>query len=386
MNPNIPSPWRDRIVRSGYFVGALLFHLILFLMVATWIIFKAPVVPETTEFLPASIAQRPPPPKPPSQAGGDVRNLLEPDVHVTPPAVPTTAITSLNATAFTVKSVKVSMPSLPASFTSPTGTGLTGHGAPGQGAGAGSPFGSSEGTGTGQLVGYMYDLKQTADGKPTGMTPDQYRQILVQFMKSNWDESVLAPYYKSTKPLYTSEILIPDMQADAGPAAFHLEKEVQPSMWIVWYKGTVAPPTTGTFRFAGFCDDILLVRIDGDLVLDGSITPLNPKPGQKLNTPWPNHWIPNRVSSQNYGALREGDRVPLGTGQDVKIDIIIGEEPGGEFSASLFVLDVDGNYPAMSNGDVPLPLFQVGPGPATHPGDHPPIADTAEPWHSSDSK
>ena len=217
------------------------------------------------------------------------------------------------------------------------------------------------------------------------MTPQKYRDVLKEFMKSNWDETVLAPYYKSPKPVFTTEILIPDMPASAGPAAFHLEKEVQPSMWIVWYKGTVAPAAAGNFRFAGFCDDILLVRVNGDLVLDGSITPLDPKRGAQLKTPWPNNWIENRVASQKYGSLRVGDRVQMEASDEAKIDIIIGEEPGGDFNASLFIENVDETYPPRPNGDVPLPLFQVGPGPAKHDGAHPPIADTPEPWHTTDS-
>jgi hypothetical protein len=60
--------WSDRFFHSGFFLAALLFHLIIFLMVATWIIFpayKAPVDEFTQTYLPPS---SPPPPPPPTQA------------------------------------------------------------------------------------------------------------------------------------------------------------------------------------------------------------------------------------------------------------------------------------------------------------------------------
>ena len=42
--PDIRSRWQERLHRSGYFFGALLFHLLVFLMVATWVVFRPPPV------------------------------------------------------------------------------------------------------------------------------------------------------------------------------------------------------------------------------------------------------------------------------------------------------------------------------------------------------
>jgi len=240
-------------------------------------------------------------------------------------------------------------------------------------------FGSEQSSGEDELVGYMYDLKQTAEKKPTGMTPDQYHAILRKFVASGWDESLLSGYFKSAKPLYASQILIPDMDADAGPQAFHLQDAVQPRMWIVWYKAKLSPPASGVYRFAGFCDDILLVRIDGQTVLDGSIFPV--APGLKRKNPWPNDWIANRVPSENYGALREGDPVSLEQGIDLDVDIIIGEEPGGEFNASLFAVLDGADYPLDHGKEPELPLFQTGSSPITHfDGVHPPINPQPALW------
>lgn len=60
--------WTDRISRSGYFFGAVLLHLIVFVMVATWIVFpafKPPTEDFTKTYVPAG-APPPPPPTPPA--------------------------------------------------------------------------------------------------------------------------------------------------------------------------------------------------------------------------------------------------------------------------------------------------------------------------------
>jgi hypothetical protein len=371
------SRWHERIVRSGYFFGAVLVHIIVFLLVATLVIWRAPVPPPDATFKGVKIQPATPPPPEASSSGGAAQNpQLEPAPVVVPEVTPPSVHTVSFNSSFTVNSVKLDESLSHVTALPPEGTGLT-QGANNTGNGAGSGFGSSTGT-SDELVGYLYDLKQTADGKPTGMTPDNYHQILTRFVRASWDESILAPYYKSSKPLYTSHILVPNMDSSEGPKAFGLDKEVQPKMWIIWYKGKVAAPATGDYRFAGFCDDILLVRIGGKTILDGSINPV--ATNMDVVTPWPNKWAPTIPEVPNYGQLREGSVVSVSQGDPVDIDVIIGEEPGGQFNASLFVLKTDKTYPTTTAGVPLLPLFQLG-GEDIHPsGVHPPINDTPEPW------
>jgi len=83
--------WFEKISRSGYFFGALLLHLIVFIMVATWVIFPAfhpPTEDFTKTYLPPS--SPPPPPPPPSQT------MPVPTQSV---STPTTTITSPSPTA-----------------------------------------------------------------------------------------------------------------------------------------------------------------------------------------------------------------------------------------------------------------------------------------------
>ncbi|MCE0484105.1 MAG: DUF4159 domain-containing protein [Methylacidiphilales bacterium] len=57
--------WRNKISRSGYFFAALLLHLIIFAMVATWVIWK-PFTPPADDFTKTFLPPSAPPPPPPS--------------------------------------------------------------------------------------------------------------------------------------------------------------------------------------------------------------------------------------------------------------------------------------------------------------------------------
>ncbi|MEZ0386483.1 MAG: hypothetical protein ACAI34_05425, partial [Verrucomicrobium sp.] len=102
-------------------------------------------------------------------------------------------------------------------------------------------FGSSEKT-DGAMIGIFYDLKQNQ--KRESM-PTDYLKTLGEFLDSGWDENVLSRFFRGTKPVYATEVLIPIMKAAAAPQAFHLENVVRPSSWFVIYKGQVSPPEDG---------------------------------------------------------------------------------------------------------------------------------------------
>ena len=59
-----PNPWDGKLTRSAFFLGALLFHLIIFLVVATWVVFKVPAIqPDVSfRFVPPVAENQPLPP------------------------------------------------------------------------------------------------------------------------------------------------------------------------------------------------------------------------------------------------------------------------------------------------------------------------------------
>lgn len=221
-----------------------------------------------------------------------------------------------------------------------------------------NPFGSSDIT-SGALIGTMYDLKQTADRKPTEFTPDTsneaYQQFIQKFVDGGWNQNVLNRFYKVEKPLGNYQIFIPTMNADAAPAAFKAEQYVKPKRWIIIYHGNFVAPEDGTFRFVGLCDDILVVRLNNNTVMDGSLfTAAKSAPRTKLGLAY--------AGAASLYQMLGGSWFQLSSGQSYAIDIMIGERPGGYFNAFLLIQKQGQNYPPQPGGKdlCPiLPIFQV---------------------------
>ena len=384
MNPALDlGKWRSRLARSGYFLIALLLHLVLFLMFATWIIFKSAPPPEDNARFVSTTIRTPPPPAPPPPAGGEAANNLEPTTQVAPaPAAPSLITTSV-ASAFTVQSVKVAIPNLPTSMSVAVGSGLTGHDTPGLSNGAGSPFGSAQSSGGQLLQGYLYDLKQTADRQPTNMDPGKYHQVIKRFVAANWDGGILGQYYKSPTALNTSSIFIPTIKATDGPKAFGVEKDVQPNMYVVWYKVTAAPSQDGTYHFVGVGDDILVVRVNGKTVLDGCLGEVDPILRKKQTSYTMTNFRPTCPMDAPFWV---GSAFHVSAAESVDIDVLIGEEPGGQSNYFLFIQREESTYQTQDNGTPLLPIFQLDPKPVKPDGvppTYPPFSATPEPWQAA---
>ncbi|HTJ79917.1 MAG TPA: PA14 domain-containing protein [Rariglobus sp.] len=225
-------------------------------------------------------------------------------------------------------------------------------------------FGFKEPQKNGTLVGTLYDFKQLRGRKPNpelAALNDNAEQLAYQttfkFVNSGWAKSILYKYYKSPQKLYASQIIIPQINASEGPKAFGVEGEIKPRGFIVLYEGRVSPPETGTYRFVGAADDIMMVALDGRLVLDGCLywsTRLrsqfhsdNPQPASyknKIN-------LPRGLLVGNQMALKKG------TFYDIKI--LIGEGPGGKSQACLFYQKDGINYEKDELGSPFLPVFRI---------------------------
>jgi len=255
----------------------------------------------------------------------------------------------------------------------------------GIGDGTKNPFGMIE-PNKDALVGTFYDLKQTSDREPTNITDDEMRIELKDIVRRGFKEKVFEKYFKAPRTLYQTKLHIPIMPADAAPAAFECEKEVQPRRWIVVYRGAVQAPRTGKFRFVGAGDDMLVVRFNNRAVFDygytlsSTGTHMNGR-GDDLNGKQANPDLakeirklsPMRVpitfyqyaqtpnTNQNISGFAVGPEFDAKAGQTYPIEILIGEIPGGYFSVSLLIEEIGVNYQKDPGGAPILPLFRVDP-------------------------
>jgi hypothetical protein len=239
------------------------------------------------------------------------------------------------------------MPSLMPGVGNTFGTAASGSGN-GNGGGGGMRNTTLFGTPNGKtgLMGTFFDFKQNPARNNVENNFGIYQAKMKKFVDSGWKQSVLSDYYKVRNAVASTMIFIPNIQAELGPRAFNVHNRVEPRMWMVHYTATVVPPESGTYHFIGAGDDMMLASIDNKLVLDRS-------------------WnVQLKEMSQNfeyhYTGIPKGfgrsDAFTVEAGKEYKLDVAIGEMPGGKLFAFLFI-EKEGVTP--KTGPTGLPIFPV---------------------------
>lgn len=372
----------DKKMMGGSFAVSFLIHGTVLLLVSGFILVPAikrtplPITPVTIrqDFLPEPPKEIPPDESKQSDGGNGsplnnepIDNPIQPQAKEAGPDILVTP-NSLN------HSPRVSVGA--GGVSSINGAFSNGRPGPGTGPGLGgpglgvvrktifNPIGSKDKSDN-SFVGRFYDLKQDRSRKSKGF-PDTPK-ILKDFITSDFSTSKLSNFFSPPDPLYAPYIMVPVMPADVAPKAYNVEKEVQPTNWLVHYQAMVAPTVDGTYRFDGVADDYLVVGVNGKVILDGSLSvawgpsSLHPHPDVKGTeaTNWKNK-EPLLPSFRNsWYPIVPGDWVEWKAGEFKKMDIVISERPGGQFCAILLIEEKGKVYQNGSDGCPILPVFRV---------------------------
>jgi hypothetical protein len=279
----------------------------------------------------------------------------------------------------------IALPDMPTTSMASLNTGLMGGGqSKGFGGGSGGGIGSGMGVGRGNgknfvslfgsklgnngLIGNFYDIKQSKERKPTPATPGSgegiaaYREVVREFFAGGWVASKFSNYYKSPDQLVAGQIFVPSRPADAGPAAFGVEKEVKPSRWVAHYKATVEVPQSLPFRFVGSGDDWLLVRWDRKVALDDGYEHFLVGDGNYKDF---KQVVKDEFHiDRNPGSLNRlacGPWINAAKGTKVPIEIIFGETPGGvsDVYLAIEVAKSGDKLKGQYQGEGSLKLFRV---------------------------
>jgi len=131
----------------------------------------------------------------------------------------------------------------------------------------------------------------------------------------------------------------------------------------------------------GAGDDILAVRVNGRTELDGS--------GREI---WPRRAKAQKYAMTNFNPTWEGNAdfwigepFQASACEEIDLEVLIGEEPGGRSNYFLFIQRDESTYDKQSNGTPLLPIFQLDPKPIKPMGapmSYPPFASTPEPWEA----
>jgi hypothetical protein len=325
--------------KSSALILSILIHVALFLLAGMLVVFTV-VTKEEQVFEPPKAVERP------------KMKLKKPKVKVKKSSKPK------SASRITAKTTRSIMPSNDLPELGGMGAGL------GEGIGADfglmpdldviTIFGSGQTIGN-DFVGTFCDFKRLRTGTNRSMHYFEFIDKVARFVQSGFDTSKLDKYYRSPKKLYATCFMVPTVRSSVAPAAFG-EPDTGGWCWMVHYKGKLVHKDGIKFRFWGAADDILVVRVDGKIVLNGSIGWNNI--AQTLS-----NWQSNNAKSKTYKLGNPtsvvGDWITLEPGVPLDMEVLCGEVPGGHFSMMLVVeeegVEYEKNY---QNGPI-LPMFKT---------------------------
>jgi hypothetical protein len=134
--------------------------------------------------------------------------------------------------------------------------------------------------------------------------------------------------------------VIPFGDASIAPRSFGVENEIKATMLAALYRGTYRPTDTGRFRLVGRGDDVMVVRINKQIVLDGSLRLSGSCSNWRQNTSLAKSDEANpRGLFDFYPRFYAitGDWFDLQEGAETEVEVIISEVPGGKFGAYLLI-------------------------------------------------
>jgi len=281
----------------------------------------------------------------------------------------------------------VALPDLPTNpdsgLSSPAITGTAG--APGAAGGLKGPlmpiFGFKEPVKSGSLVGTLF-LLPSDQYKTNEAEIEGAKAFFKKVSAGGWSESALGSLKKSPAILYNTQIVIPSILAKEAPKAFGVPPQEGQVRFLVRYRAKVAP-RAARWRFVGYGDDIMVVRINNQVVLEAS------GPWNKLDKPGLTGWKPLKsyvYDKSDTGKYYVGSWFQPGT-STVDMEVYLSEEPRtGDTSAVLLIEEEGAKYEKTNSGLPILPIWTVAPNP-TNPGGKLkiPVASEAPVWRATAS-
>jgi hypothetical protein len=352
------------ITTSASLMISGLFHLMVFLMIGTVVIFEgqipqrffsgevnAPLIMDSEiDEVPAIIEEEMP------QIADEVAQVAE----MSGPADSETAVevivaqTPTSIPSFTAALITGNSTGPITSMTKNFGNGTSGNGTGGSGTGVLTRFGSRGGSGRGSLKGAFYDFKLDSKGDPVKGAPKTASIINTMSDNPPWKiPDDLDPYSPQVE-LFLKTVLFEGTQDIEAGKAFEAP-DTRPGQWLAHYYGDVKALKSGKFRLGGWGDNYLGIALNGEVILDACDTSQISAATEK--TAISNHYdIPGKGGCNTF----QGQVFELVEGKTYRIDIIMGDR-GGIFTAGAWVMDhkesfdpakVFVKYPMLVFGDL----------------------------------
>jgi hypothetical protein len=228
--------------------------------------------------------------------------------------------------------------------------GGTGSGNPGSGRPV-SLFGLN-GSGTG-LEGTFYDYKMNQAYQPIkGVDTAMFAKICKEVLPTSGAWHPEKPFIHFTSPakLHGRYFVFPAIQDVEAGSSFQSPRS-GPGSWLAVYRGAFAPSVSGSYRFVGFGDNVMVVQVGNRIVLDASDHGYTGAKREALgNIAFP---------GKDQTPLFAGPWLDLSADEPKDIEIAVGDE-GGIFCSGLFIQPKDVPYAQGDQGIPKLPIFVLG--------------------------
>ncbi len=206
------------------------------------------------------------------------------------------------------------------------------------------------------LEGTFYDFKRNRRGNYTGAGNSTYKEKIRVFMHRDWKSSVLSGFYRSPRRIYATMIVVPPCSSAVAPAAFG-EEGATGRYWMIHYKGALVHKDDIVFRFWGSGDEILSIRVDGEIVLAACWDTVQM---EMVGDLWRSHSVDSRRYYMGNNRAVVGDWITLEAGVPRRIEVLLGDN-GGEACAMLAVEVKGVDYECNNQGGPILPAFKTAP-------------------------
>jgi len=240
----------------------------------------------------------------------------------------------------------------------------------GLGDGASGGFGTLIGNGgkaqntEGCLIGIIIDFKGNPDGSPRKeYSTGGYWQDSKTLVDGNFSPASMSKFHVPQKRVALNHLFIQEQNAANGPSAFGVADVMKPSGFAVYYSGNIRPTEKARYRFVGYFDDMMVVRIDRKVVLEDNWG--HKKPGKKgAVTGWASSSPDNGKWASIQGMaspLTVGDWFEVKPGKDVFVEVLCGECPGGKIGGVLLIQKEGETYETGNSGRPLMPIFASRP-------------------------
>jgi len=347
--------------RGSFLVLSILFHVIL-IAIAAFLVVQVVKGREKLKFTA-------PPPTQTNKSQEHKVQMAKKKTSMSAPSISKRITSTAVNTSIALPAVQMSSSSSPDLMSSVmSGMGGSGLGAGFGASGGGGALGGGKLTAFGfksggkGLDGTFYDLKQSKSRVKENVP---MASVLKSFFTSGWNKSELQKYFSPNVKLKNVRVFIPVLGPEEATGAFEVQKEVEKSRWVILYSGTVIAPKDGKFRFRGRGDNLLAVRITRHGVAQnvffdtagGFSSLVSLFPGCKLiATGQPPGAAGTKEKRPNDTSV--GPWFDVKTGEEIQIDIIMGELPGTNFEAILLIEEEGKSYSPSGS----YPVFEMAQG------------------------